>query len=273
MTDSRAEIRAITGLDGDSAIKFFDRMFAAPLSRALDLRKSCVLDCACGLGWLSAALLLRGAKHVVACDLDPEKIAISERVLHALRLSDRVSFARADVCQLPFADGAFDAVCTIETLEHVPIDRALTQLARVCREVFILETPHRHFLFDTHDTPYPMIHLVPMRLRGRVHDWLGAPPPNVYPTLGQVERAFSDFALLTPFKTFKDVDEWERCYPLEHPYQGGRIVGPAQRLWRMKRFYYRTVFGLLGSESRRVLDKVTGIYRRTNASPSPEQRF
>jgi len=50
-------------------------------------------------------------------------------------------------------------------------------------------------------------------------------------------------------------------------------VGPAQRLWRMKRFYYRTVFGLLGSESRRVLDKVTGIYRRTNASPSPELRF
>src|SRR5262249_48641484 len=148
----------------------------------LDIRKLRVLDCACGLGWLSAALLQRGAKHVVACDLDPDKIAIAERVHHALGLSDRVSFARGDVCQLPFADRVFDVVCTIETLEHVPIDRALTELARVCREVFILETPHRSFLFDTHDTAYPMIHLLPMRLRARVHDWLGAPPPNMYPT-------------------------------------------------------------------------------------------
>ena len=263
---ARARLRELTLLEPVPAIAFFDAFYAAPLAARLDLAGARILDCACGSGWLAAALALRGAR-VVAADLGAVPLARTGAVVSALGLGHAVAVLPADVTRLPFRDRAFDAVCSIETLEHVPIAPAMQELARVCGRFFVIETINRHFPIDTHDTPYPLVHWLPGPLRSRLHKRLRVDPPNRYPSVPEIERPLfaEGFALATPFKTFDDVDAWERVFPFSHPYQGGRAISLLQPKWRAKRRFYRTVFGMLGGNSRYFLDKIMGIYERRDA--------
>jgi SAM-dependent methyltransferase len=263
----RAHLRDFAGVDPDAAVVYFDRFYAAPLAARFGdkLSDARILDCACGSAWLSVALAKRGAKHIIAADLGKKALSRARLVVNAYDVGDVVTVCSADVTRLPFDDGAFDAVCTVETLEHVPVREAMRELVRVCRRVFVVETINRRFPIDTHDTPYPLVHWLPLPLRRRVHEKLGAPEPNRYPTLSDVERPLhrAGFWLVTPFKTFDDVDAWRRVFPLHHPYQGGkRIDLDDNKKWRVKGKYYEVAFALLGKRSRHVLDKIMGIYER-----------
>ncbi len=260
----RRRLQELTGLEPLGALSYFDRFYAAPLAARLDVTKARILDCACGFGWLSAALALRGAREIVAADLDPSALAKARALVDALALNDRVTIIEADVTKLPFPDRHFDAVCTVETIEHVPIAPAMTELARVCRRFFLIETINRRFPLDTHDTALPLVHWLPSSLRAAVHRRVGGPPqPNRYPSLADIEGPLQAFVLRTHFKTFDDVEEWERVFPFAHPYQGGRAVSLQQRKWRAKRAYFRAVFGVFGHRGRAALDKIMGIYERT----------
>jgi ubiquinone/menaquinone biosynthesis C-methylase UbiE len=259
---TRAAVRELVGLDPVGALEYFDKLYVGPLSRRMDLAGASLLDCACGVAWLSVAAKLRGAGEVVAADLGAATLERAKAVLRLLDLEAEVPLVRADVTRLPFSDRRFDVVASIETLEHVPIERAMAELERVCGRFFVLETIHRHFPIDTHDTPYPLVHLLPTPLRRRINRRCGKHEVSGYPSLAQVEEPLRGFVLQTPFKTFQDVEEWEAIFPFEHPYQAGRRVSLEDRKWRMKRRYYRAAFSLLGKESRRVLDKIMGIYER-----------
>lgn len=262
--DARRRVHELTGLEPVGALEYFDRFYAAPLAARLDVTKARILDCACGVGWLSAALALRGAREIVAADLDPDTLARARTVIDALGLTAQVSIVEADVTKLPWPDRHFDAVCTVETIEHVPIGAAMAELARVSRRFFLIETINRHFPMDTHDTALPLVHWLPPQVRAAVHRRVGGPPqPNRYPTLEEIEGPLAGFALRTYFKTFDDVEEWERAFPFAHPYQGGRTAALSQPKWRAKRAYFRAVFGLLGHRGRAALDKIMGIYERT----------
>ena len=53
---------------------------------------------------------------------------------------------------LPFADGAFDTVTCMHTLEHSRnLARALSELRRICRRQLILVVPRQQYLFYTFD--------------------------------------------------------------------------------------------------------------------------
>lgn len=260
----RRRLHELTGLEPVGALAYFDRFYGAPLAARLDVTNARILDCACGLGWLAAALALRGARQVVAADLDTASLAKARVLMEMLGLQDRVQIVEADVTRLPWPDRHFDAVCTIETIEHVPITAAMAELARVCRRFFLIETINARFPVDTHDTSLPVVHWLPTPLRAAVHRRVGGPEqPNRYPTLEQIEAPLAGFVLRTHFKTFDDVEEWERAFPFAHPYQGGREASFTQRKWRAKRAYFRAVFGLLGHQGRGALDKLMGIYERT----------
>ena len=88
--------------------------------------QSRVLDVACGLGQLAARIRSGGHRAIGA---DAEFAA----ALHTLREA-RVPAVVADAARLPFRDGAFDAITSGETLEHLDDDRgAVRELARVAR--------------------------------------------------------------------------------------------------------------------------------------------
>lgn len=77
-------------------------------------------------------------KRIISVDVDP----------------GRHPQVTADVCELPFADGQFDAVCLMEVLEHVHAPaRAIDEIYRVLRPggTLIFSVP---FLFPLHDRPY-----------------------------------------------------------------------------------------------------------------------
>lgn len=82
-----------------------------------------VLDVAAGEGFLSAALAALGF-DVVAGDIDPQSFVASGVRCGALDLNQR----------LPYADGQFDYVCLVETLEHLRNPGlCLAELGRVLR--------------------------------------------------------------------------------------------------------------------------------------------
>lgn len=258
----RREVADLVGLDPVATLRYFDNFYLAPLARHMDIQGASLLDCACGTGWLAMAARMRGAGHVVAADLYPGTIEKARAVARLLGLEDQIEWATANVTQLPFDDRQFDVVCSIETLEHVPVIPASRELARVCARFFVVETINRRFPIDTHDTPYPLAHYLTKRIRRRVNTHYGTTEMNRYPSWGEVEAALTDFTLRTPFKTFADPGEWEAVFPYENPYLSGRPIDLAERKWRLKRWYYRANYACLGASGRYGLDKIMGIYER-----------
>ena len=94
-----------------------------------------VLDAPCGDGTLARELAARGWRTWAA---DVEPIAFDDR--------DGVRFVRLDLDEpLPFPDGAFDAVVSLEGIEHLLLPaRCLAEFCRVLRQggVLVLTTPN-----------------------------------------------------------------------------------------------------------------------------------
>jgi SAM-dependent methyltransferase len=130
------------------------RMEIAPLSHtrtsarvlglldALDWTRARVADVGAGNGYFSQALgerlLARGidpAAHIAACDVVPS----------AYRYAPVECRAIGDDGRLPFADETFDAVVSIEVIEHVENQFAFVrELARIARRgaIVIVTTPN-----------------------------------------------------------------------------------------------------------------------------------
>jgi ubiquinone/menaquinone biosynthesis C-methylase UbiE len=105
---------------------------AAPLLRELiGVEHPLVLDVATGTGRLPLALLReRFRGQIVALDFSRGMLRQAKRKLAAY--SDQVSLLWQDASDLPFSDGAFDAVTCLESLEFMPNPReALAEMVRV----------------------------------------------------------------------------------------------------------------------------------------------
>lgn len=99
------------------------------------------LDAGCGLGYGSAALA-EAAATVVGVDNDPATIA-EATVLYG---KDNLSFAVADVQDLPYEEASFDCAVSFEVIEHLSEPAALVDALRhVTRPsgLVILSTPNR----------------------------------------------------------------------------------------------------------------------------------
>lgn len=91
-----------------------------------------VLDVGCGTGLTTCEIAERYGSQVVGIDISKKMIESAKRRAHNQRLEDKVEFRVADVFQLPFEDGDFDAVVMESVLNTLPEKpRALKEIVRV----------------------------------------------------------------------------------------------------------------------------------------------
>ena len=108
--------------------------YAAELVKGLD-----VLDAGAGEGY-GAAMLAEGAQSVTGIDLEPDVVD------HAAASYPSVTFRTADLLAMPFEDASFDAVVSLQVIEHLQIpQRFVAECARVLRDrgILIIATPNR----------------------------------------------------------------------------------------------------------------------------------
>jgi SAM-dependent methyltransferase len=103
--------------------------------------KDCsVLEIGCGEGY-GAHLLSRWAEHVTGVDAKPALVQQASQRFGWARLSFRV----ADALGLPFADGTFERVVSLQCIEHVDdCDRFVAEASRVLKVggEFLCVTPN-----------------------------------------------------------------------------------------------------------------------------------
>jgi tocopherol O-methyltransferase len=91
-----------------------------------------VLDVGCGLGGSSRHLARKFGASARGVTLSPVQVERATALTSASGLSN-VSFQVADALALPFPDGSFDLVWSLESGEHMPDKRRfLAEMARVC---------------------------------------------------------------------------------------------------------------------------------------------
>jgi SAM-dependent methyltransferase len=91
-----------------------------------------ILDVGCGEGLAEVAI---GRLHIsqlrlVGIDMVPSKVAFARQ--ETISHNQRVGFAAADACHLPFKSGVFDSIYCVAVLQHIDaVDTAVSEFARV----------------------------------------------------------------------------------------------------------------------------------------------
>jgi SAM-dependent methyltransferase len=120
------------------------------------------LDLGCGIGHSYEALAPR---ETVGVDIDAEALAGQQRETHV-----------ADMRELPFEEGSFDSVLSVQSIEHVPdAERVLAEVRRVLRPrgVVVFVTPNR-LTFGRPDEiidPYHYVEYSPSELESLCSGW------------------------------------------------------------------------------------------------------
>jgi len=111
---------------------------AAYVAERCALADARALDVGCGGGLLSEALTRAGA-HVTGIDLSPAMIEVA--ALHAAEKGLRIAYRVLDAASLVESGEAYDVVCCMEMLEHVPepahVIAQFAQLVRPGGHVFV----------------------------------------------------------------------------------------------------------------------------------------
>jgi SAM-dependent methyltransferase len=113
-----------------------------------------VLEIGCGEGY-GTALLAAASRSVVGADYDAVTIA------HAAAAYPQARFVRANLAALPFPDRAFDAVVTLQVIEHVWNHREFVgECRRVLRPggLLVVSTPNRLTFSPGLDSPVNPFH-------------------------------------------------------------------------------------------------------------------
>ena len=98
-----------------------------------------LLDVGCGEGVITRAWARRlGAAPVVGLDVNDPRLA----AIWSQATEPNLEFRAGDAHALPFADGAFDLVASIEMLEQADDpERVLAELCRVARRAVVVSVP------------------------------------------------------------------------------------------------------------------------------------
>lgn len=127
----------------------FDGMFTSLLAKQ-------VLEFGCHLGGTAIVLAALGAE-VTAIDVDERFVELSRLNAERYGVARRVRARHIqDTTRLPFADGAFAAVCCNSVLEYVPrgllgdVQRELDRVLAPGGHIFIMGTSNRLWPYEPH---------------------------------------------------------------------------------------------------------------------------
>jgi ubiquinone/menaquinone biosynthesis C-methylase UbiE len=90
-----------------------------------------VLDIASGAGW-GTELLATKAQYVIGADISQESVIYAKKEYP----QNKFSYCLGDILNIPFPDGIFDVVNSIETIEHVKRSQITTLLSE-CHPIMI----------------------------------------------------------------------------------------------------------------------------------------
>jgi len=112
---------------------WWDDVFTEFLAETLKPRSgNRILDVGCGEGLAEVAIgrLQISQVRLVGVDLVLSKVLVAKQETSSH--NQRVSFAAADACRLPFGDGVFDSIYSVAVLQHVSdVESAVDEFARV----------------------------------------------------------------------------------------------------------------------------------------------
>ena len=122
-----------------------------------------VLDCGCGLGWMTHVTRELHDCRLAATDSDVARLTTTRREVAA-----DVSVEASDVLRLPYPDDAFDKVILSEVLEHIVEDSAaLREVRRVVKPggIVAITVPNHDypFLWDPVNWTRERLGLAPIR--------------------------------------------------------------------------------------------------------------
>ena len=87
------------------------------------------LEIGCGIGTFSR-LLSERAQSITALDLSPKMIEIAKKLSKS---NPNIDFQVADVLETDFPDEHFDAIVSITTFHHLPLDELLPKLKKALK--------------------------------------------------------------------------------------------------------------------------------------------
>ena len=190
MIDHQPSVKAALRGEPSYVWRFGQNRRLDMILKALPLDARRILVDGCGLGMYVQHLAELGY-NTIGLDID------FDRILAGIQAGvEQIHVAAGE--QLPYADGAFDAVLSHEVIEHVEDDRlAAREMIRVLRSGgrVILFGPNRWYPFETHGHYWrgqyhfgntPLINYLPDPIRNRL-----APHVRVY-TRRSIRNLFHD---------------------------------------------------------------------------------
>jgi ubiquinone/menaquinone biosynthesis C-methylase UbiE len=113
---------------------------------AASISRGTALDLGCGVGYGATILLANpNTERYVGVDIEP--VAIKHALTHP---PARADFLVASACHLPFGDGMFDTIVSLETLEHLRDPaRALEEAQRVLKPDGVMVGSVQTAMFET----------------------------------------------------------------------------------------------------------------------------
>lgn len=187
-----------------------------------------VLDVGCGNGYVLSKYAEAGAE-AYGVDVTPTAVELCEKRFAQLGLHG--DFRVADAERLPFPDGAFDCVCSMGVLHHVPnTELAVAEIHRVLKPGGRLIVMFYHRNSAQYRVKYKLLSLMnkrPVQQLVNEFDGVGNPKGDVFSKreLAQLLAAFVDIDMFVGYLTG----------PMVLP-RGGRfipdfLVRPFERLW------------------------------------------
>ncbi len=121
----------------DNSQKTIEKILAIALAS-----KGPILDAGCGTGYLLSLISDQNkTASLYGCDI----AAVGHQ-------HKAFAFEQCDLAALPYPDKFFDLVISTHTIEHIlPLEKAISELKRVCRNTLVLVTPRQQYFYYTLD--------------------------------------------------------------------------------------------------------------------------